>query len=98
MTSEDGVIDKTAGAQRSNRLWFVLTTAMVLLVITLLPITAISLANESRSQSRSNVYDIFTGQEFDFDASVPSEAAFVNIAVTDLDETQGMVTLTVSGN
>jgi hypothetical protein len=98
MTSVSRVVEASPSVQRANRLWFVLTAAMVLLVIALLPITAISLANESRSQSRSNVYDVFTGQEFDFDTSVLSDTAFVNIAVTDLDETQGMASLTVSGN
>jgi hypothetical protein len=98
MSSAEGAARDTAGAQRANRLWFVLTAGLVLLVIVLLPITAISLADEARTQSRSNVYDFFTGQEFDFSASVPTDAAFVNIAVTDIDESRGVATLTISGN
>ena len=59
MSSADGAARDTAGAQRANRLWFVLTAGLVLLVIVLLPITAISLADEARTQSRSDVYDFF---------------------------------------
>jgi hypothetical protein len=98
MASAEGATRDSSGAQRTNRLWFALTAGLVLLVIVLLPITAFSLADEARTQSRSNVYDFFTGQEFDFSASVPTDAAFVNIAVTDIDESRGVATLTISGN
>ena len=87
-----------AGAQRTNRICFVLTFVLVLLVVAMLPLTFLSLRDEARNQSRSNVYDFFTGQEIDFGATVPADAAFVNIAVTDPDESRGVAVLTVSGN
>jgi hypothetical protein len=98
MSSAEGAARDNSSAQRANRLWFVLTAVLVVLVIVLLPSTVISLADEARNQSASNVYDFFTGQEFDFGASVPADAAFVNVAVTDIDESRGVATLTVSGN
>jgi uncharacterized integral membrane protein len=98
MPSTEEAPSDTPRVQRANRLWFMLTAALVILVIVLLPITANSLKDEAQYQSISDVYDLFTGQPFDFAASVPADAAFVNIAVTDIDEARGIVTLTVSGN
>jgi len=86
------------GEERTNRVWFVLTAMLVGLVIVLLPTAILSMRDEVRNQAQSNVYNFFTGQEFDFAASVPTDGAFVNITVTDIDESRGVATLTVSGN
>jgi hypothetical protein len=88
----------TPRAQRINRVWFALTAALVVLVVALLPIAIVSLAADVGRQSRSHVYDFFTGQEIDFNASVPENAAFLNVAVTNIDEARGVATLTISGN
>jgi hypothetical protein len=93
----DGTPD-TSRAQRINRVWFALTAALVVLVVALLPIAIVSLAADVGRQSRSHVYDFFTGQEIDFNASVPENAAFLNVAVTNIDEARGVATLTISGN
>jgi hypothetical protein len=98
MPSAQGAAPDTTSTRGANRIGFVLTAVLVLLVIVLLPRTIISLADEARTQSGSDVYDFFTGQPFDFAASVPTDAAFVNIAVTDIDESRSVATLTVSGN
>lgn len=98
MSAIPGAANPDTGTKRTNRLLFILTAALVLLVVVLLPMAVISLRNEVRDQARSNVYDFLTGQEFDFAATVPTDAAFVNIAVTAIDETRGLATFTVSGN
>jgi hypothetical protein len=70
MSSTKGAARDTPDAQRANRVWFVLTVVLVLLVIVLLPSTVMSLADEARNQSGSDVDDFFTGQAFDFRASM----------------------------
>ena len=59
------------GTQRTNRILFILTAVLLLLVVVLLPLTVLSLRDEVRNQAPRNVYDFFTGQEFDFAATVP---------------------------
>jgi hypothetical protein len=86
------------GEERTNRVWFVLTAVLVGLVIVLLPMAILSMRDEALDQGQSNVYDFFTGQEFDFAASVPTDGAFMNITVTDIAGSRGVATLTVSGN
>ena len=98
MPSGDGGTRDSPRAQRLNRVWFALTAALVVLVVALLPIAIVSLAADVGRQSRSHVYDFFTGQEIDFNASVPENAAFLNVAVTNIDEARGVATLTISGN
>jgi hypothetical protein len=82
----------------ANRIGFVVTLVLIVLVIVSLPFVVMSLIEEAREQSRTAVYDVFTGQELDFITAVPDDGAFVNIAVTDVDETRRMASLLVSGS
>lgn len=84
--------------ERVNRLWFILTAALILLALAVLPFAVKDLRDEVRYQASSTVYDVFTGQEIAFGASVPADAAFVNVAATDIDEARRLATLMVSGN
>jgi hypothetical protein len=91
----------TAGAgvsRRTNRIGFFLTLLFVIIVIILLPMAFLNLVYEARSQSATTVYNLLTGEEFDFEAEVPANGAFINIAATHLDEARGSMELTVSGH
>jgi hypothetical protein len=76
----------------------IITVAVVIAVLGLLPATLASMIEELRGQGSDRIYDLFTGQEVDPNRTVGPDAAFVNITVTDLDEARLMATLTISGN
>jgi hypothetical protein len=56
------------------------------------------MARELRGQAIDRVYDLFTGTEVDVDQIFGPDTAFVNVAVTNLDESTRTATLTVSGH
>jgi hypothetical protein len=53
---------------------------------------------ELRGQAIDQVYDLFTGQEVDINRTFGPDTAFVNVTVTNLDESRRVATLTVSGH
>jgi hypothetical protein len=77
---------------------FVITMMVVIAVLSLLPIALISMADALWTQSAERVYDLFTGAEVDPDQVMAADTAFVNIAVTDLDESSRTATLILSGH
>jgi hypothetical protein len=77
---------------------FGVTVALVALVMALLPTALVSMVDDLRGQGASPVYDLFTGTDINADQTFAANAAFVNITVMNLDETQGIATLIVSGH
>ena len=77
---------------------FVVTMVVVIAVLGLIPAIVVSLYDELRGQSVEIIYDLFTGQQVDPTRTNGADAAFVNITVSDLNETNLLATLTVSGN
>jgi hypothetical protein len=84
--------------QRRTRVWFALTVILILAVVVLLPRALISMLDQLRDEASSEVFDVFSGTTVDFSAAVPSDASFVNIAITDIDEIKRTASLTISGN
>jgi hypothetical protein len=72
--------------------------AVVVVVLALLPSALLSMARELRGQAIDSVYDLFTGAEVDVDQTFGPDTAFVNVTVTNLDESTRTATLTVSGH
>jgi hypothetical protein len=89
---------QSAGSRRRYLAAFSITTAVVILVLALLPSALLSMARELRGQAVDSVYDLFTGMEVDVDQTFGPDTAFVNVTVTNLDELSRTATLTVSGH
>jgi len=77
---------------------FLLTMAVVLSVLAMLPTAFTSMVEELEGQSQDKIYDLFTGEVVDPNRTVGPEAAFVNVAVTNLDESRRVASLTISGH
>jgi hypothetical protein len=90
--------DPAPGSRRRNLIAFIITVVVVLIVLALLPTVVVSLSDEMRGQDFSRVYELFTGQVIDPGEIPATDAAFVNITATNLNEGRRVVTLTVSGN
>jgi hypothetical protein len=89
---------QSAGSKRRYLAAFVITVAVVVVVLGLLPSALISMARELRGQAIDSVYDLFTGREVDVDRTFGPDTAFVNVTVTNLDESTRTATMTVSGH
>ena len=89
---------QTAGSRRRYLAAFVITVAVVIIVLGLLPSALVSMDRELRGQAIDSVYDLFTGTEVDVDQTFGPDTAFVNVTVTNLDESSRTATLTVSGH
>ncbi|HEX6656517.1 MAG TPA: hypothetical protein VF065_00465, partial [Ilumatobacter sp.] len=89
---------QTAGSRRRYIAAFAVTVAVVIVVLGLLPSALTSMVRELRGQAMNSVYDLFTGTEVDVDETFGPNTAFVNITVTNLDESSRTATLTVSGH
>jgi hypothetical protein len=89
---------QTAGSRRRYIAAFAVTVAVVIVVLGLLPSALASMVRELRGQAMNSVYDLFTGTEVDVDETFGPNTAFVNITVTNLDESSRTATLTVSGH
>ena len=89
---------QTAGSRRRYLAAFVITMAVVVIVLGLLPSALVSMSRELRGQSIDIVYDLFTGAEVDVDQTFGPDTAFVNVTVTNLDESSRTATLTISGH
>ena len=87
-----------ASVRRRYKLAFWITALLVVLVIAVLPTALASMVEDLRGQGVSAVYDLFTGADIDADQTFAADAAFVNLTVTNIDETQGIVSLIVSGH
>lgn len=77
---------------------FLITMLVVIVVLGLLPTAVQSMVTELQGQSADQIYDLFTGQEVSADRTVGTDAAFVNVTVTNLDEARRVASLTVSGH
>jgi hypothetical protein len=89
---------QSAGSQRRYLAAFGITVAVVVVVLGLLPTALASMFSELRGQQLDLVYNLFTGAEVDVDQTFGPDTAFVNITVTNLDESSRLATLTVSGH
>jgi hypothetical protein len=89
---------QSAGSRRRYLAAFGITVAVVIVVLALLPSALLSMARELRGQAIGSVYDLFTGTEVDVDQTFGPDTAFVNVTVTNLDESSRTATLTVSGH
>jgi hypothetical protein len=89
---------QSAGSRRRYLGAFGITVAVVIIVLVLLPGALLSMARELRGQAVDSVYDLFTGREVDIDQTFGPDTAFVNVTVTNLDESTRTATLTVSGH
>jgi hypothetical protein len=92
------VSPQSAGSRRRYLAAFGITVAVVIIVLGLLPSALLSMARELRGQAIDSVYDLFTGREVDVDQTFGPDTAFVNLTVTNLDESTRTATLTVSGH
>ena len=86
------------GARRRYRVALVITVAVVVAVLALLPTALVSMVGELRGQSATPVFDLFTGAPIDAEQAFAGDAAYVNVAVTNLEEGARLATLTVSGH
>lgn len=77
---------------------FIVTMAVVISVLALLPTTVASMVDELRGQAISPIYDMFTGQEIDPEQIAGPDAAFVHVSITQLDEARMVAALTISGH
>jgi hypothetical protein len=89
---------QSTGSRRRYLAAFGITVAVVVVVLALLPSALLSMARELRGQAIDSVYDLFTGAEVDVDQTFGPDTAFVNVTVTNLDESTRTATLTVSGH
>ena len=89
---------QSAGSRRRYIAAFGITVAVVVVVLALLPSALLSMARELRGQAIDSVYDLFTGTEVDVDQTFGPDTAFVNVTVTNLDESTRTATLTISGH
>jgi hypothetical protein len=87
-----------AGSRRRYLAAFVVTVAVVIIVLGLLPPALISMYRELRGQAIDSVYDLFTGTEVNVDQTFGPDTAFVNVTATNLDESSRTATLTISGH
>jgi hypothetical protein len=91
-------VAESAASRRRYLAAFVLTVIVLLIVLLLLPAAVSSMVGELEGQGADRVYDLFTGQEIAHDAPIPPNATFVNFLVTNIEETRGVASLTLSGH
>ena len=92
------VTPQSAASRRRYLAAFVITVVVVIVVLGLLPSALVSMYRELRGQAIDSVYDLFTGTEVDVDQTFGPDTAFVNVTVTNLDESTRTATLTTSGH
>ena len=88
----------TTGERRRYLGAFILTVLVLLIVLAMLPPALMSMADELRGRNTERTYDLFTGAEVEHDRPIAANATYVNISVTKLDESNGAVSLTLSGH
>jgi hypothetical protein len=89
---------QSAGSRRRYLAAFIVTVAVVIIVLGLLPSALVSMYRELRGQAIDQVYDLFTGEEVAVDRTFGPDTTFVNVTVASLDELTRTATLTVSGH
>src|SRR5215207_4611653 len=89
---------QTAGSRRRYLAAFIVTVVLVVVVLGMLPSALISMTSELRGQAIDSVYDLFTGTEVDVDQTFGPDTAFVNVTVTNLEESSRTATLIISGH
>ena len=86
------------GIHQRYLLSFILTMMVVLLVLGMLPSTAISMVQELRTQAEGQLFDMFTGEQVPVNSAMAEHATFINVTVTNIDEASMMASLTLSGH
>lgn len=86
------------GLHRRYLLSFILTMIVVLLVLGMLPSTAISMVQELRTQAEGQLFDMFTGELVPVNSAMAPHETFINVTVTNIDEASMMASLTLSGH
>jgi hypothetical protein len=86
------------GIHRKYLLSFILTLIVVVLVLGMLPSTAISMVQELRTQAEGQLFDMFTGEQVPVNSAMAPHATFINVTVTNIDEAGMMASLTLSGH
>ncbi|MFN8678560.1 MAG: hypothetical protein U0Z70_19440 [Thermomicrobiales bacterium] len=86
------------GLHRRYLLSFILTLLVVILVLGMLPSTAISMVQELRTQAEGQLFDLFTGEQVPANAAMAPHQTFINVTVTNIDEATMMASLTLSGH
>lgn len=84
--------------QRRYLISFILTMLVVLLVLGMLPSTAISMVQELRTQAEGQLFDMFTGDAVPVDSAMTTHQTFINVTVTSIDEASMMASITLSGH
>lgn len=74
------------------------TVLILLICLVALPPAVSSIVHEVREQGADREYDVFTGALVDHDQPIPTNATFVNIVITRIDEASGLASLTLSGH
>jgi hypothetical protein len=88
----------TEGLHRRYLLSFILTLIVVVLVLGMLPSTAISMVQELRTQAEGQLFDMFTGEHVPLNGTMEPHTTFINVTVTNIDEASMMASLTLSGH
>jgi hypothetical protein len=86
------------GLHRKYLYSFILTMIVVIAVLVMLPSTAISMVQELRTQAEGQLFDLFTGEQVPADRAMAPHENFINVTVTNIDETTMMASLTLSGH
>ena len=86
------------GLHRKYLLSFILTLIVVVLVLGMLPSTAISMVQELRTQAEGQLFDLFTGEQVPLNSAMEPHTTFINVTVTNIDEASMMASLTLSGH
>ena len=86
------------GLHRRYLLSFILTMIVVLLVLGMLPSTAISMVQELRTQAEGQLFDMFIGELVPANNAMAPHETFINVTVTNIDEASMMASLTLSGH
>lgn len=87
-----------SGLHRKYLLSFILTLFVVILVLGMLPSTAISMVQELRTQAEGQLFDMFTGEQVPENEAMAEHQTFINVTVTNIDEATMMASLTLSGH
>jgi hypothetical protein len=83
---------------RRHRVAFAVTMVVVIAVLAMLPVALVSMIDAMSGQSSERVYDLFSGAEVDPDELLAPDTTFLNVTVSDLDESSRTATLIVSGH
>ena len=86
------------GLQTRYLLSFILTMVVVILVLVMLPSTAVSMVQELRTQAEGQLFDMFTGKQVPVNSAMTPNQTFINVTVTNIDEASMIASLTLSGH